>query len=93
MEAARTPATTKRTQFFTVSIKTSGKLLIQRLPPRSVPFFGEQIQKSTHPSKNAPHFDRFYGRKGCLVNPTAKEHPKLLLQQTVVNCYSFLKFV
>jgi hypothetical protein len=51
------------------------------------------MQKSTHPSKNAPHFDRFYGRKGCLVNPTAKEHPKLLLQQTAANCHSFLKFV
>ena len=34
---------------------------MQRLDLRSAPFFGEAVKKSTHRTKIAPHFDRFYG--------------------------------
>ena len=34
---------------------------MQRLDLRSAPFFGEAARKSTHRTKIAPHFDRFYG--------------------------------
>jgi hypothetical protein len=57
IDAARTPATTKRTQFFTVSIKTSGKFFdATPCHLRSAPFFGEADQEINTPYKDCSAF-------------------------------------